>query len=944
MNIWHKAERLGGQGSGGQAQPSALAVRPGFESSRGGRYFIAYTVCFCVVFFFVFKWFLLTGKTFIWEGDGWRQHYRALVYYGKYLRAIIRGVLQEGRLVIPNWDFSIGEGGDVLQTLHYYAIGDPLALLSAVVPSKYTYYLYDFLAAFRLYLAGLMFSLLCFQFRLKNSYGVLAGSLAYVFCFWGIYNTARHPFFLNPLIYMPMMIIGFEKIIGGKRPYVLVAAVCLSACSSFYFFYMLVVLAVLYVMVRLGCMLARRDLTVKEALAALGRIAAAAVVGVLLSGVLLAPILYTFLSDSRFSKVQEMTMVVYPRYHYLSIPAMFVGSMDGGYLWSMSGIASLATLAVLLLLRERGHGELKCCLAIFAVFYLFPFFGKMMNGFSYVCNRWIWVVALAFGFMLALMWPRLLALERRQSAYLTGCCICLLLLCLVLKQSRRIDAISALAIMLTGLLVLQAWPQGAAGSGSQRGKQLLLLFLVAVSAVLTSYWENGPGDGRNYAASMITKAQAENDLNRNETQAIKAAAKGDDSFYRYGTTGEAGNTGFSAGLSATSNYWSLSNANIAAYRNQMDERTYSCYDVDNHDGRAILDAFSAAKYCVFSSSSGDIAPYGYTRLGTYVKDRYVVYENENALPLGYTYENAIDGQTWDSLTSVEKQQAMLQAVCLNDGGETVPKDQLTFTAESVPYTVDVEDGVTWQEGLFEATRSNAKATLTFSGLPNCENYLVLDNIWFDATPESIPVQRGQGTLLQNASAVFNYKIEDGSLYAAALGVNKYVGLPGQLNQYYNGRHDFIVNLGYSEQALTSVTLTFPKKGSYSFDGIQVVCQPMERFPEQIGRLREDALENVEIGTDTVRGTIGLDEPKILCLSIPYSVGWRVWVDGTEASLEQANVAYMAVRLEAGEHEIVLRYETPFLKLGAAVTAAGVLSLAALTVYTERKRKGLAQAV
>lgn len=47
-----------------------------------------------------------------------------------------------------------GYGGDILTTLHYYVIGDPLDLLSIACPTRYAVYLYSFLSLFRLYLAG----------------------------------------------------------------------------------------------------------------------------------------------------------------------------------------------------------------------------------------------------------------------------------------------------------------------------------------------------------------------------------------------------------------------------------------------------------------------------------------------------------------------------------------------------------------------------------------------------------------------------------------------------------------------------------------------------------------------------------------------------------------------------------------------------------------------
>ena len=215
------------------------------------KYYLFYSFVFLLTSCAVLCWYLFTGKTLIWSLDGWNQHYKALIYYSRYLRRIIRTLSTEHRLVIPAWDPYIGEGSDVLSTLHYYVIGDPLNILSVFAKAGNMYLLYSFLIVLRLYLAGVSFSFMCFSLGQKNRWAILAGSISYSFCYWAVLNAARHPYFLNPMIYFPLIITGVEKIMHHKRPYLLTAAVFLSAISNFYFFYIITILTVIYVAVRL---------------------------------------------------------------------------------------------------------------------------------------------------------------------------------------------------------------------------------------------------------------------------------------------------------------------------------------------------------------------------------------------------------------------------------------------------------------------------------------------------------------------------------------------------------------------------------------------------------------------------------------------------------------------------------------------------------------------
>ena len=181
-------------------------------------YFKMYTTIFIFSALIICSWFFFTGRTFISQGDGILQHYPALIYYAEYLWSIVRSLFLDHQLIVPNWDFSIGEGSDILATLHYYVIGDPFAFFSVFIPTRYMYLYYELIILLRLYLAGIAFSCLCFQTGQRNQYGILAGSMTYVFCYWALHNIVSHPYFLNPMLYMPMLIIGIEKILKKERP------------------------------------------------------------------------------------------------------------------------------------------------------------------------------------------------------------------------------------------------------------------------------------------------------------------------------------------------------------------------------------------------------------------------------------------------------------------------------------------------------------------------------------------------------------------------------------------------------------------------------------------------------------------------------------------------------------------------------------------------------
>ena len=121
---------------------------------------------------------------------------------------------------------------------------------------------------------------------------------------------------------------------------------------------------------------------------------------------------------------------------------------------------------------------------------------------------------------------------------------------------------------------------------------------------------------------------------------------------------------------------------------------------------------------------------------------------------------------------------------------------------------------------------------------------------------------------------------------------------------------------------------------------------MDNLEDYTEKLTENVLENVEIGTNQVTGTISLDQAKTLVLSIPYQNGWKAYVDGEEAELLQANYMYMAIPLEAGDHTVKLTFEIPGVKYALVIMPGAVVVFVVLCIISwllkKRKKKAARQ--
>jgi len=125
---------------------------------------------------------------------------------------------------------------------------------------------------------------------------------------------------------------------------------------------------------------------------------------------------------------------------------------------------------------------------------------------------------------------------------------------------------------------------------------------------------------------------------------------------------------------------------------------------------------------------------------------------------------------------------------------------------------------------------------------------------------------------------------------------------------------------------------------YTFDSLELVCQPVVGFGRQIEKLKETVLENVKIETNIITGAINADRDKLLCFSIPYSKGWRAYIDGKEVEMLNINTMYCGFFLSEGNHNIELKYITPYLKQGGFLSLVGLCLLVIIIVYSEKKKR------
>jgi hypothetical protein len=98
-----------------------------------------------------------------------------------------------------------------------------------------------------------------------------------------------------------------------------------------------------------------------------------------------------------------------------------------------------------------------------------------------------------------------------------------------------------------------------------------------------------------------------------------------------------------------------------------------------------------------------------------------------------------------------------------------------------------------------------------------------------------------------------------------------------------------------------------------------------------------AAEIVRYGPEEIEIRADLQVPGYLLLTDAYYPGWQAQVDGQPAPILRADLYFRAIPLEAGAHQVRLRYQPSSLRAGLWITALTLITLASAAALLAVRR-------
>lgn len=892
-----------------------------------------YTLMFLLMCIVAFLPFFTEGKSFVWGAgveDGLSQHFSALAYYGEALREFFRNLLA-GHPKLVMWDMSLGYGADILSTLNYYAIGDPLNLLYGFVSPKNTETMYDFMILLRMYLAGITFIIYARKMK-KRSYGTVIGALVYVFSGFCFRLGLRHPFFINPMIYFPLLCLGIEKIYQRERPYVFIFAVCVSAMSNYYFLYMLTIFVVIYAWIRFYKYTEENKM--KNFCLTILKFGIYYTLGIAMAAVILLPSVIGFLGNGRYGNgVDWKSLIVYPGKYYLLFIENFIGygnmgsNTNAGYL-PIVGIVVLFTLFS----QRMKHKKYRAAFIASIIALILPIFGYAFNGFSYANNRWAFALSFIVALLTAEMYPRLFVMSKRQQIGIGAGIIIYTVFCIIvnasgeeiLKNKGIMAACGLIAVFYILLLIFQRLGYDT----QKRIVRVSMAILLLISVGVHGYYRFDP-KGYAYTQEFMDQGQAYRTLKEDNIRMLSKA--NDPSVYRVHAEGyRYKNYGLINHLNTISGYYSITAKCVTDTIKGYD--TLGMQYADKYKGvdqRLGLLSLAGVKYITVAhnsqvakdvSSKGDV-PYGVEKKSK--KRNITLYKNKYALPFAYAYDSYMTEQQYEQLNGIGKEQAMLAQIILNQ--HPADKEIQHNEQRNGP---DIQT-ISLPETRISSPKGKKYADITVPVEKDKETYLYFKNL----------VYHGK----KNGDDKFILTGRKGTkgILVTQNDVQQKIHIQSTFNPYYFGRKDYIVKINHqTSKAKEKVRLNFLSPGEYEFDDISLITVPKKDVLARLKERKENSMKQIQYEGNHFRGVYHAKKDQILCVTIPYSKGWKATVNGNRTKIYKANGMFMGIIMKKGTQSVKLDYETPGLKIGAWISLVAWIGLGIYGLYFEKYRKKL----
>ncbi|GGC78479.1 hypothetical protein GCM10007216_06220 [Thalassobacillus devorans] len=785
------------------------------------------------------------------------------------------------------YNYGFGLGGDTYSQLSFYFSTSIVFLLSAgvtfllewlgiisAVDIVYWAKAAVFISILRL-TAILVLTTLVFRYMKIPWLPGFLGSAVYGLSVIYFRHATYWEFFADAMLWLPLLVLGVEKIIREGRSGWFIFAVAITMFDNFYFAYINLIFIGVYFLFRLFQRLEDREVSLVRKVSLF---ITAGLIGAGISAVSFVPAVYSFLNnyrpDYRFPiEVIDVTDNVLFTSRVIILPSIFI-------------------LCLLLIpLYKQAKFRLFTWLSIlFVLLHFSPLAASAFNGFSAPQYRWEYLLSFTAGGVVAVGLQYLGNVSKTSIMIAILLVISLYLSVLVIDQDLSFFSLPGLTVLIFMLVIVLM-----AACVVWIGKRSCFYVLYGASLIFLLVFSNAI----QYVISEMTGVRSVSQdflhsekYNGKEQRELLAEIKEQDSdpFYRIDwRVGYLNNTPIVQDFNGLSVYSSILDKELLffyLYDLQVDMGRESVSRYSTLGSRANLYSLLQGKYMMRKQDDTAKVPYGFEKVAT--TENYVMYENTNLLPFVRTTDNIFSTDALAEANVLEKEHAMLEGVIVEDG--------------------------------------------SFS-----ENPTDVPNIMDDTSMETAGAEYEHGYLKVKEKEggidliVEDFDGEDGDYYVSfhLESLAERQGFALKVNGYRTTRkHNQSIYKTYIDDLVIRIPKT--EKISIRVPEGEYLLKDLALYEEDytvLEKAKRDAEDRAQVkweGNNLSLHYDNIDGDRLMMLPIPYERGWQVKVNGDVKKVEKVNYAFIGFPIESGPNKIQLSYTPPFFKASMAVTFISIL--------------------
>lgn len=779
-----------------------------------------------------------------------------------------------------------GLGGDIFAGLGYYystsivfiltcVVVYLLATLSLIDPTTIVFWaqLTLFVSIVRMTFIS-FFAFLFLNKIFQHRRAAWVGSVVYATSVIYFRHVFYWEFFADALLWLPLLLLGIEKIIRKESSYLFIFAVAISLFDNFYFAYINFLLAFIYICMRF---LSRWTDNEASILQQIGIYIRSGLIGFCLGAVSFIPSAIAFFNNYR------------PDYPF-DIPLFeWKDSLlfNGKTMW-MPLIVPLL-LGCISFYRHRLFRSVSLLLLFMWIVHYSPKAASIFNGFSAPQFRWEYFIGLLSAMLVTFTIIHWRELQKRD--FIGGALLTLMLYTLSYHSFPRVKMFQQYEYAL--LLIIGSFTLLFVISGLLQKRQMWIGTLLLSSIVILNLFASSklaPPSGENNVTAAFLNSDH---YNPKATELLlHRLTTRDSSFYRIDwMVPTRNNTPLVQQFNGMSVYSSILNKHVLLmywHDLQIDMKRETVSRYMTGGSRLPIYQMMQGKYTIVSKKETSI-PSSFKQIDQ--EGDYILYENQALRPFVHFTSAIYEQESLSSLPTVDKENIALHGLIT----EELPATQPTPTP-SKPLTVLEErtKDATYDNQLIVVSKK--KGTVTF----------LLDGVF--ENDDDVYVQFSLQRLDQDKG--FTLK------------VNEYETTRKKNSSIYR---TFADDLTIRVQGTNEVKVTLPQ-GTYELKNLAF-------YPVKHDDIANNSTQKVkwEDSTITIQANNESHATHAI-LPVPYEKGWKAQVNGKQVPVIKANYAFIALPVEEGMNNIDMHYRTPY------VWPLSILSLFTFSLLVFRKIK------